>query len=92
VFSWFIYRLTTPALRNLFLRPSNVFRLQEAMLAMLAGDIFRGTPLGVRLFAFKAIYYLNSLLTLKASLMAWNRRKHSIRAVETEAIAANQES
>jgi flavin-dependent dehydrogenase len=92
VFSWFIYRLTTPTLRNLFLRPSNIFRLQEAMLAMLAGDIFRGTPLGVRLFLFKVIYYLNSLSTLKASLMAWKKRKHSIRTMEAEVIPASQKS
>lgn len=78
VFSWFIYRITTPTLREMFLRPRNIFRLQEAMLSLLAGDIFRGTPLALRLRIFKTIYYLNSLSKLKQSWMAWKKRKHAI--------------
>jgi len=31
IFSWFINRVSTPALRDLFMRPGN-FRLQEAVL------------------------------------------------------------
>ena len=48
---------------RLFMNPRN-FRLQEAVLSVLAGDIFRATPLGPRLFAFKTIYYLKNLLVL----------------------------
>ncbi|MDP1683583.1 MAG: NAD(P)/FAD-dependent oxidoreductase, partial [Burkholderiales bacterium] len=29
-FSWFIYRVTNPTLRNLFMGPRNIFRVQEA--------------------------------------------------------------
>lgn len=78
-FSWFIYRVTTPALRNLFMKPANRFRLQEALLSLLAGDIFRDTPVRTRLLAFKALYYLKSALDLKNSLAAWKKRKQSIR-------------
>jgi 2-polyprenyl-6-methoxyphenol hydroxylase-like FAD-dependent oxidoreductase len=85
VFSWFIYRVTTPGLRHLFMNPANRFRLQEALLSLLAGDIFRGTPVRSRLLAFKALYYLNSALNPKRSLMAWKKRKQSIQEPATEA-------
>lgn len=84
VFSWFIYRVTTPSLRNLFMNPANRFRLQEALLSLLAGDIFRDTPVRSRLLAFKALYYFNSALNLKSSLMAWKKRKQSIREPAAE--------
>ena len=90
IFSWFIYRVTTPTLRDLFLRPSNFFRLEEAMLSLLAGDIFRGTPLGLRLLVFKTVYYLNNLLHFKQSLTAWKKRKRAIRDLETVAIVGQE--
>ena len=31
-FSWFIYRMTSPAIRELFMNPRNYFRMQEAVL------------------------------------------------------------
>jgi flavin-dependent dehydrogenase len=60
-FSWFIYRMNQPALRDLFMNPRNVLRLQEAMLAMLSGDVFRPSPVHTRLTIFKAIYYAKTL-------------------------------
>lgn len=74
IFSWFIYRVTTPTLRDLFMGPGDP-RLQEAVLSVLAGDIFRGTPLGLRLFAFKTIYYLKNLFNPRRTLSAWKQRK-----------------
>jgi flavin-dependent dehydrogenase len=79
VFSWFIYRVMTPALRHLLMNPTQRFRMQPAILSVLAGDIFRGTPLGLRLLVFKFFYYLHSALSLKASLMAWQQRQRAIR-------------
>ena len=38
-FSWYIYRITRPGIRNLFMNPRNVLRMQEAVLGLLAGDI-----------------------------------------------------
>lgn len=60
-FSWFIYRITTPAIRDLFMYPRNVFRMQEGVTSLLAGDIFRDTPLRFPLFAFRLIYRINSV-------------------------------
>jgi flavin-dependent dehydrogenase len=60
-FSWFIYRMNRPALRDLFMNPRNVLRLQEAMLSLLSGDVFRPSPVHRRLTIFKAIYYAKAL-------------------------------
>ena len=78
IFSWFIYRVTTPTLRDLFMGPGDP-RLQEAVLSVLAGDIFRGTPLGLRLFAFKTVYYLRNLFNPRRTLSAWKKRKQTLR-------------
>jgi flavin-dependent dehydrogenase len=59
-FSWFIYRMNRPALRDLFMNPRNVLRLQEAVLSMLSGDVFGSSPVHARLTIFKAIYYAKS--------------------------------
>jgi flavin-dependent dehydrogenase len=77
VFSWFIYRLTTPAFRDLFMRPRNA-KLQEAVLSILAGDVFRDTPLSLRLFMFKVLYYLFSLASPGRALFAWRKRRLAI--------------
>jgi 2-polyprenyl-6-methoxyphenol hydroxylase-like FAD-dependent oxidoreductase len=85
VFSWFIYRVTTPSLRHLFMNPNNRFRLKEALLAVFAGDVFSVSgPLSVRVFAFKALYYFLSVCNLGKSLAAWKRRKQAIRDSDAE--------
>jgi flavin-dependent dehydrogenase len=81
-FSWFIYRVTNPTMRNLFMSPRNVFRVKEALLSVLAGDIFGKTPIWRSLRVFKAIYYLASLASLKRTVMAWRQRKVNIRCVD----------
>ena len=78
-FSWYIYRVTTPALRNLFMGPRNVFRVEEALLSLLAGDVFRPSPIKARLKIFKAIYYMNALLDFKRNYMAWRKRRQNVR-------------
>lgn len=87
IFSWFIYRVTTPTLRDLFMGPGAP-RIQEAVLSVLAGDIFRGTPLGPRLFAFKAIYYLRNLFNPRRTLSAWKKRRQILVEPATEATAS----
>ena len=79
VFSWFIYRVTTPAMRELFMQPRNVLRVKEGLLAVLAGDIFRGTPIGPSVMAFKAIYYLSCLFDWQRTWRAWKRRRLIVR-------------
>ena len=81
-FSWFIYRVTNPALRDMFMGPRNIFRVKEALLSVLAGDVFGKTPIQRPLLMFKGLYYGASLLHFKRTTQAWWRRKHNIRAVD----------
>jgi flavin-dependent dehydrogenase len=83
-FSWFIYRVTNPTMRELFLGPRNILRMQEALLSLLAGDIFGRTPIWTSLRAFKGLYYLMSLANLRRSLQAARRRSANIRPVEPD--------
>jgi flavin-dependent dehydrogenase len=69
--SWFIYRFRTPAFRDLFMAPRNYFRIQEAVLSVLAGDVFGRSPIRSRLVLFKAIYYAMTVARLKASIRIW---------------------
>jgi len=78
-FSWFIYRMTRPAMRSLFMAPRNYFRMKEALLSLLAGDLYGRTPIYPSLLAFKALYYLTSALQPRASLRAWRARRHALR-------------
>jgi 2-polyprenyl-6-methoxyphenol hydroxylase-like FAD-dependent oxidoreductase len=81
-FSWFIYRVTNPTMRDLFMAPSNRWRVKEALLAVLAGDIFGTRPFRYSLVLFKAIYYAFSLAHLRRSLIAWRRRRFNMRRLE----------
>jgi flavin-dependent dehydrogenase len=78
-YSWFIYRVTNPQMRNMFMAPRNVMRMKEAMLGLLAGDIYGDTPIWKSLRAFKAVYYMFSTLNLKRSINALRRRAVNIR-------------
>ncbi|MEQ1602281.1 MAG: NAD(P)-binding protein [Methylophilaceae bacterium] len=82
IFSWFIYRVTNPTLRNMFMSPSNVFRAKEAVLSVLAGDVFGKTPIHGSLFMFKSLYYAASLFNFKRTFKAWKMRKSNIQVVD----------
>ena len=86
-FTWFIHRATSPVMQRLFLNPSNRFRMQSALLSILAGDIFRGTRMGISLVVFKTVYYLFSLFSLKTALKAWRRRKQLINDPDAQTAA-----
>ena len=88
-FSWFIYRVTNPTLRNMFMGPRNIFRVKEALLSVLAGDVFGKTPIQRPLLVFKGLYYGASLLNFRRTLQAWRMRKHNIRAVDETGAAVN---
>ena len=86
-FSWFIYRVTNPALRDMFMAPRNIFRVKEALLSVLAGDVFGKTPIQRPLRIFKGLYYGASLINFRRTLLAWRARKHNIRAVDESGAA-----
>jgi flavin-dependent dehydrogenase len=87
-YSWFIYRVTNPTMRDLFMGPRNLLRMKEALLSLLAGDIYGKTPLWPSLRAFKVLYYLISLANLRRSLSAARRRSVDIQPAEPDRMAA----
>ena len=60
-FSWFIYRFTTPAMRELFAKPRNVLGLEQAVISMLAGNGNGSLGIRLRLWLFRAVYALTAL-------------------------------
>lgn len=57
-FTWMIYRITQPTMRYLFMHPRNILRVEEGLMSLLAGDVFRDTKVKRRLFIFKIFYYV----------------------------------
>jgi len=78
-FSWFIYRVTTPAMRTLLMSPRSVLRMKEALLSLLAGDLFAREPIWPSLLAFKTLYYFMSFTDPRVALRAWRRRRNGLR-------------
>ncbi len=79
VLSWFIYRFTTPAMHDLFMAPRNILRMEEAILSVLAGDVFRKNGLGMPILLFKALYYIVAAANLRRSWRAYRRRQRNLR-------------
>ena len=77
-FSWFIYRMTSPTIRAMLMKPRNFCRIQEALLSLLAGDVFRSSSVHLRLLVFKAIYYVGAVREARHSLAAWRRRRQAL--------------
>jgi flavin-dependent dehydrogenase len=78
-FSWFIFRVTNPTIREFFMYPQNPFRVKEALLSLLAGDIYGKTPIWRSLRVLKALYYLVSAGHPRRTWDSWRRRRSNIR-------------
>jgi flavin-dependent dehydrogenase len=88
-YSWFIYRVTSPTMREMFLGPRNIWRVKEALLSLLAGDIFGATPIWTSLRAFKWLYRLISLRHPGRSAHAWRRRRVNIQPADPGPLPAS---
>ena len=77
-FSWFIYRVTNPMLRELFMFPSERWGMKKAIISVLAGDLFGNTKVQPGLRRFRLVYYLFSLAHLRRALSGWRRRAFNI--------------
>jgi hypothetical protein len=84
-FSWFIFRVTNPTIRDFFMHPQNPFGVKEGLVSMLAGDVFGDTPIRGRVRILKALYYLVSLGNFGRTWRAWKQRRINIRDVEVPA-------
>ena len=78
-FSWFIYRINTHTFREMFMHPSNIFRVKEALLSVLAGDLYGTTPIRRPLLMFKGLYYAGSLLSPRRAWKSWRMRKANVK-------------
>ncbi|CAN5455206.1 NAD(P)/FAD-dependent oxidoreductase [soil metagenome] len=78
-YSWFIYRVTNPTIREMFMEPANPFRVKEALLSLLAGDIYGKTPIWTSLRILKGIYYMISLKNPLRTFKGWRRHQFNIR-------------
>jgi flavin-dependent dehydrogenase len=85
-FSWFIYRVTNPIMRDFFMHPKNIFRVKEALLSVLAGDIFGKTPIWRSITMFKVLYYIANIIQPRRAFMGWKRRRFNIRPVNDPAM------
>ena len=81
-------------MRSLLLHPGNPFRVQEAVISMLAGDVFRDIGARSRFWLFKFFYYMFSLKNVKTSYKLWRKRVKNTRVAfsgGTTAVDATQE-
>ncbi len=78
-FSWFIFRVTNPTMREFFMYPQNPMRVKEALMSLLAGDIHGKTPIWRSLAILKTIYFAVSAAHPKRTWHAWQRRRRNIR-------------
>jgi len=77
ILSWFIYRFTAPAMHDLFMAPRNILRMEQAVLSVLSGDVFRKNGLALPIALFKALYYIVVAVNLGRSWGAYCRRKRN---------------
>jgi flavin-dependent dehydrogenase len=80
-FSWFIYRFTTPMMQRLFNRPSNRWQIEQAVISMLAGDVFDNPAVIRRLHLFRIAYALTALRLAPRALAGWWRRRQQVAVV-----------
>jgi flavin-dependent dehydrogenase len=81
--SWFIYRFTSPSMRKLFADPRNMLGVEQAMISMLSGDVYRDNGVRWRLEIFKMIYRIASLGDLREQARSRRLRRQQARAVFT---------
>ena len=77
-FQWFIYRFTTPVMRHLFNNPRNAWQVEQAVISMLAGDVFDNRKVLRRLRIFRAIYAFTALQLAPEAMRGWLRRRRQV--------------
>ncbi len=55
--SWLIYRINSPVLRDMFMSPSDRFRMRDGIITMLAGNLAGEWRTSLPVLAVKASYY-----------------------------------
>lgn len=79
-FTWFIYRFNTPVMQRLFSAPRNDLQVEQAVISMLAGDVFDNAAVRWRLYVFRLIYAINAIAIAPQALRGWLARRRHARA------------
>jgi flavin-dependent dehydrogenase len=82
-FSWFIHRFTQPAFRDLFMSTRKPLKMEQAVLSLLAGDVFTQSRARLPLFYFKVAYYLTYVLNWKQNRAVARRRRQGLQTTVT---------
>ena len=82
-FSWFIWRFNSPGMRRLMLQPGNPLRVQEAVVSLLSGDVFRNVGARSRFWVFKFLYVVFSIRHARESFRLWLLRVRNPRVTFT---------
>lgn len=77
-FKWFIYRFTSPVMKELFLHPRDFMGVERAVISMLAGDVFDARMVLRRLRLFRLIYAITALRMAPQAWRAWRRRRRQV--------------
>ncbi|MFD0738717.1 NAD(P)/FAD-dependent oxidoreductase [Lysobacter koreensis] len=77
-FQWFIYRFNTPVMRQLFNSPRNDWQVEQAVISMLAGDVFDNRAVLRRLRLFRLIYTVTALRMAPTALRGWLHRRRQV--------------
>jgi flavin-dependent dehydrogenase len=78
-YSWFIYRVTNPTIRDMFMHPNNRFKVKQGLMSLLAADLQHGLPFRMSLFMFKVVYYVVSIANWRRTWAGWKRHRVNIR-------------
>ncbi len=84
-FSWFIYRMTNPTIRDMFMHPRDLLGAKPALTSLLAGDVYGQAPVAGGLRVFKGAYRLLNLLQAGRSWRAWAGRRGRLRTARLAA-------
>lgn len=79
-FAWLIYRINTPAMRELFMNSPHLHGLDPEVSAMLAGK----TPVRARLKTVKMIYHLRSAMNMPQNIRSYFSRRKDAAAARIE--------
>src|SRR5580658_2811315 len=79
-FSFFIYRFNGPVMTQLFRHPKNRWKLEQAVISMLAGDLFDTPEVLKRLRLFKLVYAFGALIDFKRWLGEHRYRRAQARS------------
>jgi hypothetical protein len=84
LYSWFIYRFTSPAMKRLITTEGNPLQLKSAAISILSGDTTLSLSRTLRIMAFKTVYYVFCLQAWEQSRQ-WRRHVQVLKNVESAA-------